>query len=245
MSAQDRPPHGPCAPDVACGCTACVAQAERGDAANQLRNLRLFIQQMGAETDREEEEAGATGGAPAGRAQADRTPTWSDPAGRAAQVGGASAGNAAQVGAAWAGNAGVFPGHQWRAQGAAPTARIYQGASGPERLAPAERRPTWRDAAPATTESNPARVSGGAPRREKLRSRIDDDDEQLEVSRDDAQPAGRHLSPGRWPASEVQSSVRARTVSISPTPSVPHGCVVSESSLMRGKHATTARFLPA
>lgn len=219
MSAQDRPPLGPCAPDGACRCTACVGQAELADTANQLRNLRLYIQQISASRDLEQEEAGA----PAERA----------PAGRAAHVG-----------AVWVGNAGAFPGQQRRAQGAA--------AAGP-----VQRLPTGRDAAPATAESTRARVSlgGGAARGtatpgrrtrgEKLRSLFDDDDEQWAVSRDDTQRAGS-LSPGRWPGSDVPgSTVRGRTGSISPTPAVPHGCVVSESSMRRGKHSTTARFLQA
>jgi hypothetical protein len=232
-----------------------MQQTELEDTANQLRNLRLYIQQMRAARDREEEEAGAPAErAPTGRAPAEPAPTGSAPAEPATA--------AANEGSACAGIVGPCPGHQWRTVGAAPAARIYQGASGPERgaavaatgLDPAERAPIWRDGAPSTAESTPARLSlgggaarGSAPYRrlaggEKLRSRIDDDDEQWALSRDDTQPRGR-LAPGMRPASEVPSSVRWRTGSISHTPAVPQGCVISESSLRRGKHATTARFL--
>ena len=84
MAAEDRPPHGPCARDGACGCTACVQQTELEDTANQLRNLRLYIHQISAERDREEQEAGAPAErAPSKLAPADRPSTGSAPTGSA------------------------------------------------------------------------------------------------------------------------------------------------------------------
>ena len=259
MAAEDRPPHGPCARDGACGCTACVQQTELEDTANQLRNLRLYIHQISAERDREEQEAGAPAErapsklAPADRPSTGSAPTGSAPAERATSERATAerAAAAANVGAACAGIAGACPGNQWRTLGAAPAARIYHDSSGHERgaavvaagLDPAELTPTWRDATPTTAEITPRvslgvgaargtathrRLTGG----EKLRSRIDDNDDHWAVSRGDTQLEDRF-------------QFSTRTGAKFPTPAVPQGCVLSESSLRRGKHATTARFLQA